>query len=67
MDSERKAEEKRKLTDADVEAVATALWKKVTSSFFSNLGMGVWALIWRGIIVGLLAIAAYGAMKHGGQ
>lgn len=53
--------DERQLTDADASMIAEKLERRLLSRFYTNLGMGFWAIIWRGIIVLLLAIAAYGA------
>lgn len=53
----------RNLTDADVEALTEALREKVIKSFYQDLGRGVWGLAWKAIIVAVVAIAAYGAMR----
>ena len=55
----------RALTDQDIEALADKLEKTLTSRFYTNLGRGLWGFAWRGIILGALAIAAYGAMQEG--
>lgn len=57
------AEEERKLSDADVEAIVQLLDKKVTERFYSDLGRGVWAMLWKVIIVTIVGIAAYGSLK----
>lgn len=60
--SERRA---RALTEADIEALAEKIVEKseaaIISRFYKNLGMGVWGLIWKAIVLGLIALAAYGA------
>jgi hypothetical protein len=56
-------EDDRKLTDADVEAIVKLLDKKVTERFYSDLGRGVWGMLWKAIIVTIVSIAAYGSMK----
>ena len=53
-------EEKRNLTDDDVAAIVSSL----KESFFSNVGQGVWAFAWKAILMGLVALAAYGVGKH---
>lgn len=58
-------EEKRKraLTDADVEALADKLEQKIIGRFDLNLGQGLRKLIWNGIVIALVGVAAYGAFK----
>lgn len=49
----------RHLSDEDVKALA----KELKTQFYSNLGEGVWAVIWKVIIWGSLVLAAYGVTK----
>ena len=51
------------LTKADIEALADELERVWSARFYGNLGRGVWGFVWRGILMGLIAIAAYGAME----
>lgn len=51
----------RNLTDADVEALVGALQARITKQFYADLGKGLWGMVWRGVIMGLVAIAAWGA------
>lgn len=53
----------RNLTDADVEAIATRLKEKAIKEFYADLGKGVWAMVWRAMVMAIVAVAAYGAMK----
>ncbi len=55
----------RTLTDADVEALTNSLRKKVIQEFYHDLGRGIWAMVWRGILIAAIAIAAFGAGKRG--
>lgn len=55
----------RTLTDADVEALTEALREKVVSEFYRDLGRGIWSLVWRGLLIAAIAIAAFGAGKTG--
>ena len=47
--------QQRNLTDADVEAILSAFEKR----FYTNLGKGVWGLVWKSIVVAIAAIAGY--------
>jgi len=49
--------EERNLTDADVKALAT----EFKNQFYSNLGKGVWSLVWKAMIGVLIALAYYGS------
>ena len=58
-----KLESDRTLTDADVKALAKELTQGFKQEFFSDVGKGLWDLVWKTIIMGLIALAAYGATK----
>lgn len=51
-------DDKRNLTEADVEAILEAF----EARFYSNLGKGLWKLVWQGGILIMLAIAGYGVL-----
>jgi hypothetical protein len=55
--------ETRRITDADANAIAEALQKRVTQQFYADLGRGLWAWIWRGALAGMIAFAAYSGLK----
>ena len=59
-DEERR---ERALTDEDIAALADALERTLTDRFYHNLGRGFWGLIWRGMILAGMALAAYGYEK----
>ena len=56
-------ESKRNLTEADVEAIVDALEERLTKKFYSDVGKGVWDMVWKTVIVGVVAVAAYGASR----
>lgn len=56
-------EHKRNLTDDDIQALADAMEKKMVNRFYSNLGRGVWGIAWKILVVGILAVAAYGSLR----
>lgn len=53
----------RLLTDADVKAVVDALENRFVDRFYSDLGKGVWSVVWKAVIVCLIGIAAAGYIK----
>ena len=57
----------RTLTDADVKAIVDDLEKRMTDKFYRDLGRGFWGIVWKGIIGAAMFVAAYGAVKYGGQ
>jgi hypothetical protein len=52
------------LSENDVERIAITLEQRLLKHFYLNLGRGVFGLMWRGIILIMLALAAYGQF-HG--
>jgi hypothetical protein len=56
----------RTLTDADIDAIVNKAEEVILSRFYRNLGKGLWSMVWRAIVVAIVAIAAYGAAtgKH---
>jgi len=53
----------RNLTEDDVHAVVDELERRIVERFFSNVGKGVWNLVWRTLVVLMVVVAAYGAAK----
>ena len=53
----------RNLTEEDVHAVVDELERRIVERFFSNVGKGVWNLVWRALVVLMAIVAAYGAAK----
>ncbi len=56
-------DENRNLTDDDVKAIVEKMEAAVVARFYNDLGRGVWAVVWKAIVVALIGIAAYGALK----
>lgn len=54
---------KRNLTDADIDALAAKLEDRLARRFYLNLGEGVWGMVWKVILTGLVFLAAYGATR----
>ena len=53
----------RTLTNADVQAIANAIWRKGRDEFYNDLGKGVWSAAKAVIVAALIALAAYGSWK----
>lgn len=49
------------LSEDDRQAIADLVFKKFEENFFLNVGRGVWKIVWRGIVIGVIVLAAYGA------
>lgn len=54
-------DEKRNLTDEDVDRIVDGLWKKATYTFKLNIGDGILGLVWKATLLAILALAVYGA------
>lgn len=50
----------RTLTEADVQAIAVALEKRLENKFYRDLGRGFWGLVWKVAIGFLVFVAAQG-------
>jgi len=61
MPEEKKAG--RTLTEGDIQAFADEMEKRMAARFYTNIGRGVWGLVWRALVAALLATAAYGSIK----
>lgn len=53
----------RTLTDADVQAIAVALELQLTENFYRDLGKGVMGIVKKVVLLALIGIASYGAMR----
>ena len=53
------------LSDEEIKKIAAELESRLVSRFYLNVGKGFWTLVWRGIMLALLALAVYGAAKWG--
>lgn len=56
-------EHDRNLTDDDVKALADELEGRLANRFYGNLGRGIWSLAWKGIILIILLLIAFGSTK----
>lgn len=53
----------RTLTDADVAALVDALSDQLEDRLYRNIGRGVWGIVQKVFIAGVLALAAYGSIR----
>lgn len=51
------------LSDDDIDRIVEALDRRITQRFYSDLGKGVWGLVWKAIVIAVVAVAAYGSIK----
>jgi len=50
----------RRLSDADVAAIADALEKRLANTLLTNAGKGVLRLAWHGLLLVIIGLAAFG-------
>ncbi len=54
----------RNMTQADVDAIADALYDRVSSQFYKDIGKGIWSVLWKAL---LGAAVVFGAIGHWGN
>lgn len=53
------------LNEEDIELIVDKVCEKLERKLYLNIGSGVFGLLWKGILVILIGVAAYGAgVKH---
>ncbi len=65
VEERRKHKRDGQLSEEDRDAIARKVFSRFQDQFYMNVGKGLWRLVWKVVILGLIAIAAYGA--GGGQ
>jgi len=65
VEERRKRKRDGKLSEEDRDAIARKVFERFQEQFYLNVGKGVWKLVWKVLILALIAVAAYGAA--GGQ
>jgi hypothetical protein len=53
----------RTLTDDDIAAIVKGLEHRLEDRFYKDVGRGVWAVVWKGLLMAMIGLAAYGATK----
>lgn len=56
--------EVRNLTDEEMDAIAQKVCDRLEHKLYLNVGSGVIAMFWKGIITVLIGVAAYGFGSH---
>ena len=51
------------LSEEDVERICDELERRLVRHFYTNLGRGLWGIIWKTLLWAALAVAAYGIAK----
>ena len=66
MDEERKeaTDIKLHLTDDDIEKLVDKMCSQMENRLYNNVGAGVVSLVWRGLFMAIIALAAYGVGSH---
>ena len=72
QDERRKHKRDGRLSEEDRDAIARKVFARFQDQFYMNVGKGLWRLVWKVLILGLIAVAAYGAgggslFKFGGN
>lgn len=53
------------MSEEDANIIADKVLDKLESKLYLNVGSGLVSLLWRGLLLGIIALAAYGAgVKH---
>lgn len=59
-------DEPRNLTNADVIAILDGMEERIEARFYERLGHGVWGMVWKVIVAGLLFIVGWEVHRNGG-
>lgn len=54
----------QKLTEEEIDMIVDKVCSKLEAKLYLNVGQGIFGLIWKGVVVLLIAIAGYGAGIH---
>lgn len=50
------------LTEEDIDKIVEKVCDKIENRLYNNVGSGIVGLVWRGMLLGLIALAAYGVV-----
>ena len=53
-----------RLSEEEIDEIVEKVCDKLTDKIYKNVGAGLIALMWKGLILIILGIAAYGAGVH---
>jgi hypothetical protein len=56
--------EDKKLSEAEIEIIVDKICDKIERKFYVNVGQGLLTMVWKGFLLILVALAAYGAGIH---
>lgn len=54
----------RRLSEDEIDEIAKKVTEKLQNDLFINVGYGLVSLAWKGVVIILIALAAYGSGKH---
>lgn len=52
------------LSDEDINKLCDKLCDRIENRLYTNIGSGIMGLLWRGILIAIIAIASYGFLGH---
>lgn len=52
------------LSEEDIDKIANKVGKQLREDLYINVGQGVLGFFWKGVIMVIIALAAYGAGTH---
>lgn len=50
-----------KITEQEIDLIVEKVCDKLEKKLYLNIGKGLMGFVWKGVIIGLIALAAYGA------
>lgn len=56
-----------RLSQEEIDEIVTKVCDKLEQKLYINIGYGIFGLAWKGILIGLIALAAYGVGVHFGR
>lgn len=52
------------LSEADIDLIVSKVIEQLENKIYNDVGRGIMAMIWRGVIIAIIAIAGYGVGGH---
>lgn len=56
--------EQPKISEEEIDVIVDKVCDKLEKRLYLNIGQGIMSLAWKAILLGLIALAAYGAGAH---
>lgn len=51
----------KKLSEEDIDKIVDALCTRITDQLYQNVGQGILRFVWKGALIAIIALAAYGS------